>query len=319
MTKQNYIKIAKKSAGVQISELRKVNKIFNKSFIQAINLISSCKGKIIFTAQGKSGRQAASVSSTFASIGIPSFFVHPSETSHGDSGAIQRKDVLVIISYSGNTPELKNVIQHANRFGIKIIGCSSNKNSMLLKASDIKILLPKVREADPIGMVPTSSTTLTLLYFNCLAVALMNKMSFTKKKFKVLHSGGNIGKNLLLVEDIMVTGKKIPIIDRNKTIDEAVKVINAKKLGMVLVTKKRKLSAIVTDGDCRRALGRYSKKDKIEKIATRNPLKINEEITAQKAMQIMAKRKVTSLVVSSNSGKIKGICHIHHLLSHGIK
>ena len=319
MTKQNYIKIAKKSAGVQISELRKVNKIFNKSFIQAINLISSCKGKIIFTAQGKSGRQAASVSSTFASIGIPSFFVHPSETSHGDSGAIQRKDVLVIISYSGNTPELKNVIQHANRFGIKIIGCSSNKNSMLLKASDIKILLPKVREADPIGMVPTSSTTLTLLYFNCLAVALMNKMSFTKKKFKVLHSGGNIGKNLLLVEDIMVTGKKIPIIDRNKTIDEAVKVINAKKLGMVLVTKKRKLSAIVTDGDCRRALGRYSKKDKIEKIATRNPLKVNEEITAQKAMQIMAKRKVTSLVVSSNSGKIKGICHIHHLLSHGIK
>ena len=319
MTKQNYIKIAKKSAGVQISELRKVNKIFNKSFIQAINLISSCKGKIIFTAQGKSGRQAASVSSTFASIGIPSFFVHPSETSHGDSGAIQRKDVLVIISYSGNTPELKNVIQHANRFGIKIIGCSSNKNSMLLKASDIKILLPKVREADPIGMVPTSSTTLTLLYFNCLAVALMNKMSFTKKKFKVLHSGGNIGKNLLLVEDIMVTGKKIPIIDRNKTIDEAVKVINAKKLGMVLVTKKRKLSAIVTDGDCRRALGRYSKKDKIEKIATRNPLKVNEEITAQKAMQIMAKRKVTSLVVSSKSGKIKGICHIHHLLSHGIK
>jgi len=319
MAKTNYIKIAKKSAGIQISELRKVNKIFNKSFIQAINVISSAKGKLVFTGQGKSGKQASSISSTMSSVGIPSFFVHPSETSHGDSGAIQRKDVLVIISYSGNTPELKNVIQHANRFGIKIIGCSSNKNSMLLKASDVKILLPKVREADPIGMVPTTSTTLTLLYFNCLAIALMNKMNFNKRKFKLLHSGGNIGKNLLAVEDVMVTGKKIPIIDRNKTIGEAVKVINSKKLGMVLVTKKRKLSSIVTDGDCRRGLGRYSKKDKIEKIATRNPLKIDEDTTAHKALSIMNQKKITSLVVSSKSGKIKGICHIHNLLSHGIK
>ena len=315
----NFISIAKKSAGIQISELRKINKIFNKSFSQAINVISGCKGKVIFTGQGKSGKQASSISSTMSSVGIPSFYIHPSETSHGDSGAIQRKDVLVIISFSGNTPELKNVIQHANRFGIKIIGCSSNKSSMLSKASDIKIILPKVKEADPIGMVPTTSTAITLLYFNCLAIALMKKMNFTKNKFRVLHSGGNIGKSLLDVASVMVTGKKIPIIDRNKTIGEAVKVISAKKLGVVLVTKKGKLSSIVTDGDCRRALGRFSKKDKIEKIATRNPLKVNEEITAQKAMQIMAQKKITSLVVASKTGKVKGICHIHNLLSHGIK
>ena len=224
----NFISIAKKSAGIQISELRKINKIFNKSFSQAINVISGCKGKVIFTGQGKSGKQASSISSTMSSVGIPSFYIHPSETSHGDSGAIQRKDVLVIISFSGNTPELKNVIQHANRFGIKIIGCSSNKSSMLSKASDIKIILPKVKEADPIGMVPTTSTAITLLYFNCLAIALMKKMNFTKNKFRVLHSGGNIGKSLLDVASVMVTGKKIPIIDRNKTIGEAVKVINAR-------------------------------------------------------------------------------------------
>ena len=167
----NFISIAKKSAGIQISELRKINKIFNKSFSQAMNVISGCKGKVIFTGQGKSGKQALSISSTMSSVGIPSFYIHPSETSHGDSGAIQRKDVLVVISFSGNTPELKNVIQHANRFGIKIIGCSSNKSSMLSKASDIKIILPKVKEADPIGMVPTTSTAITLLYFNCLAIA----------------------------------------------------------------------------------------------------------------------------------------------------
>ena len=319
MSKINYIKIAKKSAGIQISELRKINKIFNKSFSQAMNVISGCKGKVIFTGQGKSGKQALSISSTMSSVGIPSFYIHPSETSHGDSGAIQRKDVLVIISFSGNTPELKNVIQYANRFGIKIIGCSSNKSSMLIKASDIKIILPKVKEADPIGMVPTTSTAITLLYFNCLAIALMKKMNFNKKKFSVLHSGGNIGKSLLDVGSVMVTGKKIPVIDRNKTIGDAVKVINAKKLGVVLVTKKGKLSSIVTDGDCRRGLTKFAKNDKIEKIATRNPFKINEDTTAYKALSIMNQKKITSLIVSSKSGKIKGICHIHHLLSHGIK
>ena len=162
MTRINYIKIAKRAASIQISELRKVNKIFDKIFIQAINIISNCKGKIILSGQGKSGRIAAKISSTLSSVGIPSFFIHPSETSHGDSGAIQKKDVLIVVSYSGNTAELTGILKYANRFGIKIIGCASKKDSMLLKASDIKILLPKVREADPTGMVPTSSTTLTL-------------------------------------------------------------------------------------------------------------------------------------------------------------
>ena len=205
----NYIKIAKKAASIQISELKKVNKIFNKSFIQAINLISNCKGKIILSGQGKSGKIAAKISSTLSSVGIPSFFIHPSETSHGDSGSIEKKDVLIVVSYSGNTLELSPMLKFANRFGIKIIGCASKKDSMLLKASDVKILLPKVNEADPTGMVPTSSTTLTLLYFDCLAVALMNKIKFSKDRFKIFHAGGNIGKNLLLVKDIMITGKNI--------------------------------------------------------------------------------------------------------------
>ena len=168
MTKINYIKIAKKAAAIQIAELKKVNKIFNKTFIAAINVISSCRGKIIFSGQGKSGLIARKISATFSSVGIPSFFIHPSETSHGDSGAIEKKDVLIIISYSGNTSELTSILKYANRFGIKIIGCASKKDSMLLKASDIKILLPKVREADPLGMVPSSSTSISLLYFDTL-------------------------------------------------------------------------------------------------------------------------------------------------------
>ena len=239
MTRINYIKIAKRAASIQISELRKVNKIFDKNFIQAINIISNCKGKIILSGQGKSGRIAAKISSTLSSVGIPSFFIHPSETSHGDSGAIQKKDVLIVVSYSGNTAELTGILKYANRFGIKIIGCASKKDSMLLKASDIKILLPKVREADPTGMVPTSSTTLTLLYFDCLAVALMNKMKFSKDKFKVFHSGGNIGRHLQLVKDIQISGKKLPTININKTINEAVKIINKKKTWISCSFKKR--------------------------------------------------------------------------------
>ena len=271
MAKTNYIKVAKKAAAIQISELRKVNRIFDKNFVQAINVISNCKGKIILSGQGKSGRIAAKISSTLSSVGIPSFFIHPSETSHGDSGAIEKKDVLIVVSYSGNTAELTGILKYANRFGIKIIGCASKKDSMLLKASDIKILLPKVREADPTGMVPTSSTTLTLLYFDCLAVALMTKMKFSKDKFKIFHAGGNIGKNLLLVKDIMITGKKLPTININKTINDAVKVINKKKLGLVVVIKNGYVAGIITDGDCRKAIRDLKKNNKIENFMTIKP------------------------------------------------
>jgi len=158
-----------------------------------------------------------------------------------------------------------------------------------------------------------------LVLGDALCAAIQHKKRFSKEIFKRYHKGGSLGRTLLLVKDIMVTGKKIPIIDRNKTIEQAVKVISSKKLGLVLVTKKGKVFSICTDGDARRGLGHYSEKDKIEKIATRNPLKIDEDTTAHRALAIMNQKKITSLIVSSKSGKVKGICHIHNLLSHGIK
>ena len=325
MAKTNYIKVAKKAAAIQISELRKVNRIFDKNFVQAINVISNCKGKIILSGQGKSGRIAAKISSTLSSVGIPSFFIHPSETSHGDSGAIEKKDVLIVVSYSGNTTELTGILKYANRFGIKVIGCASKKDSMLLKASDVKILLPKVREADPTGMVPTSSTTLTLLYFDCLAVALMNKMKFSKDKFKIFHAGGNIGKNLLLVKDIMITGKKLPTININKTINDAVKVINKKKLGLVVVLNKGYVEGIITDGDCRRAIKDLKKNNKIEKFMSRKPMFVSENVSAPKALSVMSENKITSLCVATEKTlnkkkkKLKAIVHVHRILDFGIK
>jgi len=319
MAKTNYIKIAKKSAGIQISELKKINKVFNKSFVKAVDLLANCKGKVICAGVGKSGLIARKVSATLSSIGVSSFFCDPGTARHGDMGQIQKKDVLLIFSYSGNSEELGDMLNFANRFGIKVIGVASLKDSILLKASDIKLLLPKVKEADITSIVPTSSTTITLVLGDALCAAIQHKKKFSKEVFKRYHKGGSLGRTLLLVKDIMVTGKKIPIIDRNKTIEQAVKVISSKKLGLVLVTSKGKVFSICTDGDARRGLGRYSKKDKIVKIATRNPLKINEDTTAHRALAIMNQKKITSLVVSSKSGKIKGICHIHNLLSYGIK
>ena len=326
MNKINYIKVAKKTAKIQISELRKINKTFNKYFVKAVDLISNCKGKVVAAGIGKSGLIARKVSATLSSVGISSFYLNPGEANHGDLGQIDKRDVLLVFSYSGNTAEITNMLKYANRFGIKIIGVASKKDSLLLKASDIPILLPKVKESDPTGMVPTTSTSVTLLLGDCLAVALMKKMKFSKDRFKIFHPGGNIGQTLLLVKDIMVKGKKLPIINLNKNIFDAIKVIQAKDLGIVVIVKNNFVKGILTDGDARRGIKYYSKNDKIEKFMTSKPLFVTESTLASKALSIMNEKKITSLLVAPdkkfnkiNTLKLKGIVHIHSLLQYGIK
>ena len=327
MTKVNYISIAKKAAAIQISELKKINKIFDKSFIQAVELIANCKSKVITAGIGKSGLIARKVAATLSSVGISSFFLNPNEANHGDLGQIDRRDLLLVFSYSGNTSEISNMLRYANRFNIKIIGVASKKDSLLLKASDVKLLLPQVKESDPTGMVPTTSTSITLLLGDCLAVALMNKISFSKERFKMFHPGGNIGQTLLLVKDIMITGSKLPIINLNKSIYDATKVIDQKKLGLVVVMEKNKVKGILTDGDARRGIKYYSKNDHLKKFMTPNPLFISESAPASKALSLMNEKKITSLIVVSEQDynkakkvkKLKGIVHIHSLLQYGIK
>ena len=326
MKKNNYIKLAKKAAAIQISELKKINKIFNKSFIKAIDLILSCKGKVVFGGIGKSGIIAKKASATFSSVGIPSFFCDPAQALHGDMGQIEKKDILIIFSYSGNTSELSNMLKYAHRYRIKIIGVASKSDSLLLKASDIKLLLPKVRESDIIGMVPTSSTSLTMLLGDCLATTVMYKRKFSKEKFKIFHPGGNIGGSLILAKDIMVSGKKLPLINYQKNIGEALKIINNKKLGIIVVEKNRLIEGIITDGDLRRELKSLSKKTKIQKIMTKKPLVVNENMPSSKVLSIMNEKKITSLLVVSdkdfkknNKLKLKGIVHIHSLLQSGLR
>ena len=325
MNRKDYINLANKAANIQINELKKIKKVFNNSFIKAIELILNCKGKVIFAGIGKSGLIARKISATFSSVGIPSFFCHPSEALHGDMGQIEKKDILIIFSYSGNTEELTNMLKYANRYRIKIIGVASKADSILLKASDVKIVLPKVKEADITGMVPTSSTSITLLIGDCMATTVMYKKKFSREKFKIFHPGGNIGNSLLLAKDIMVTGKKMPVINYKKSFKEALRVMNQKKLGIVVITKNKYIKGLVTDGDLRREIKNYSKSNRLMKFMTKSPLSVNEDMPASKALGIMNDKKITSLLVVSNKDNkktnkiLKGIIHIHVLLKNGIK
>ena len=325
MKKKNYINLAKKAAGIQINELKKVKKVFDKSFVKAVDLILNCKGKVICAGIGKSGLIGKKISATFSSVGIPSFFCDPAQALHGDMGQIEKKDILIIFSYSGNTSELTNMLKYANRYRIKIIGVASKPESILMKASDIKLVIPKVREADLTGMVPTSSTSITLLLGDCLATTVMHQKKFSKEKFKVFHPGGNIGGSLLLAKDLMISGKKMPIIDYKKNFKEALKIMNQKKLGIIVIRKNKFIEGIVTDGDLRREFKNYSGQNKLKKVMTKKPFVVNENMPASKALSIMNERKITSLLVVSDKDFkkrnriLKGIIHIHFLLNYGVK
>ena len=325
MSKTKYIISAKQSANIQINELKKIKKVFNKSFVKAIDLILNCKGKVIFAGVGKSGLIARKISATFSSVGVPSFFCDPAQALHGDMGQIEKKDILIIFSYSGNTSELSNMLKYANRYRIKIIGVASKPDSILLKASDIRLILPKVKEADKTGMVPTSSTSLTLLLGDCLATTVIHQKKFSKEKFKVFHPGGNIGNSLLLAKDIMLTGNKMPIVNYKKNVKQALKVMNQKKLGIIVITKNKFIKGLVTDGDFRRELRNYNTQNDLNKLMTKSPFVVNENMTASKALALMNEKKITSLLVVSDrdltkkNQVLKGIIHIHILLQNGIK
>ena len=325
MKKNNYIALAKKASDIQINELKKIKSVFNKSFTKAIDTILNCKGKVIFAGVGKSGLVARKISATFSSVGIPSFFCDPTQALHGDMGQIEKKDILIIFSYSGNTSELNNMLKYANRLRIKIIGVASKPDSVLLKASDVKLILPKVKESDVTGMVPTSSTSITLLLGDCLATTVMHQRKFSKEKFKIFHPGGNIGNSLLLAKDIMIEGKRMPVINYKKSFIDALKIMNQKKLGIIIILKNKFINGILTDGDLRRGINKNKKDKSLITLIKKNPITVSENMPAAKALGIMNEKKITSLLVVADKDigkknkKLKGVIHIHKLLQNGIK
>ena len=323
MKSSNLRNIAKDVLELEILALKKLRKSINKTFEDAVNAIVNCKSKVIVCGVGKSYLIASKVSSTMSSVGCASFSINANECSHGDLGSMTRKDVLIIISNSGKTEELKPVIQYANRNKINLIGITSKKNSLLYNASDIKLLIPEVKEAG-LSIVPTSSTTEQIALGDCLAIAALNKKKFSKKHYKLLHPHGSIGNQLKTAEDLMISKNGIPFIDETKNMKTAINLITKKKLGILIAINKKKLTTgIITDGQLRRA-NQQNKNIlnlKVKDVMTRKPLSVNKDTLAAKSLSIMSENKITSLCVHKNKNKKRtiGILHIHHILNANIQ
>ena len=322
MKKKNYKKIAKEVIEIEIKALKKLKNSINNSFNDAVETISRCQSKVILCGVGKSGLIAAKISATLSSVGTPSFSLSANDCSHGDLGSISKKDILILISYSGSTEELKNIIKYANRNKIILIGIMSKKNSILYKASDIKLLIPEVTEAG-LGIVPTSSTINQLSMGDALAIAVLNKKNINKKDFKKFHPSGNLGAQLRTVEELMITGSKIPIVNESLNMKRALQIISNKKLGTLIVQNNKKITTgIITDGQIRRFNQRSTNLQDltVKKVMTKNPISISKDALAEKALSIMNNKKITSLCVKDSSKKNKtvGIIHIHNILANNI-
>ena len=323
MIKEDYKKIAKNVIDLEIKALKKLKKSISSSFNAAVNAIVKCQSKVILCGVGKSGLIAAKISATLSSVGTPSFSLSANDCSHGDLGSISKKDVLILISYSGSSEELKNIIKYANRNKIILIGIMSKKNSILYKAADIKLLIPEVIEAG-LGIVPTSSTINQLSIGDALAVACLSKKKISKKDFKKYHPSGSLGAKLKTVEELMIKGKDIPFINENLLMKNALKIITQKKLGVLIVKNKQKLTkGIITDGQIRRAIQKnHSIKNlTVKKVMTQKPIGIDKNDLAAKALSIMNERKITILCVYKKENKLKtiGVIHIHNILAANIK
>ena len=319
--KQNYKKIAKEVIQLEINALKKLKNSITGSFSEAVDIISKCQSKVILCGVGKSGLIAAKISATLSSVGTPSFSLSANDCSHGDLGSISKKDVLVLISYSGSTEELKNIIKYANRNKITLIGIMSKKNSILYKASDIKLLIPEVTEAG-LGIVPTSSTINQLSIGDALAVAILNKKKISKTDFKKYHPSGNLGIKLRTVEELMSVGNKIPFVNENLNMEKALKILTQKKLGTLIVRNKNRITTgIITDGNIRRLNQKTEdlKKLIVKSVMTKNPIYVEKEMLAEKALSIMNDQKITCVCVNKNKNKTIGILHIHNILDTTIR
>ena len=310
----------KEVVDLQIKALKKLKYSINNSFSKAVKTISKCKSKVIVCGVGKSGKIASKISATLSSIGTPSFSLSANDCSHGDLGSISKKDILILISHSGNTEELKNIINYVKVNKITLIGMVSNKKSFLYRKANIKLLIPEVQESGH-GIVPTSSTTLQLSLGDALSIALMKLNQFGKLDFKKFHPAGNLANKLKTASDLMLTKNKIPFVNENEYINNTLKILQRKKLGFVVVVNNNGLNrGIFTDGDLKRSLQKKKsiKNLKIKSVMTKKPYSVEKNFLASDILYQMNKRKITSVCVHDKNNKKKtiGVIHIHHLLKH---
>jgi arabinose-5-phosphate isomerase len=307
------------TAGEAISAL---SAALDGAFSSAVDVLLSIKGRVIVSGMGKSGHIGRKIAATLASTGTPAQFIHPAEASHGDLGALTRDDALLMLSWRGETAELSDLITYAKRFRIPLIGMASNAESTLLQAADVALVIPSVREACPMGLAPTTSTTVMLVLGDALAVALMERRGFSADQYRELHPGGSLGRALIRVSDLMHTGEEIPLVQDSTSMQRVLIAIAEHRFGCVgVVDRKGALTGIITDGDLRRHMGRDLLDRKASDIMTRSPKIANADQLAAEALALMNEKKITQLFVvdqSDKSMKPVGILHIHDCLRAGL-
>ena len=311
------IKLAQKVLNIESEEILKAGKNISTDFSNAVNEILNCNGRIVVSGMGKSGHIARKIASTFASTGTPAFFMHPGEASHGDLGMITEKDIVIFFSNSGQSDELISIFPTIKRIGAKIIGISGNTNSELANESDIHISAAVTKEACPLGLAPTASTSVSLALGDALAICVLDLREFTAKDFANSHPGGSLGKNTLAkVKDIMRIGQNIPSINVKSSLEDAIKEITNKKVGFTsIVDEKNKLVGILTDGDLRRAIiNKKNIESSIEDCMTKAPITLNGSEMAIEAVNIMEKFKVNCFLITDKDEKVIGMLNLNDLL-----
>lgn len=315
-------KLASEVFDIEAKAILKLKDSLGIEFDKAIDILYNTKGKVIITGMGKSGLIGKKIAATLTSTGTPSYFLHPAESTHGDSGIITRDDVVIAISNSGETQELLNLLPLIKRFGVQIISMTGNMESTLAKAGNVVLNIAVEKEACPLGKAPTASTTATLAMGDALAVCLLKKRGFTEEDFLIYHPGGALGKGIKFhVEDLMLK-ENLPIADENMLFTDLIKLISEHKLGMAIITDDAgRLSGILTDGDIRRVVVKYSSDIthlKAKEVMTINPKTVAQKDFAASALHLMEKYSITALAVVDDDNKPIGVVHIHDLLKAGV-
>jgi arabinose-5-phosphate isomerase len=318
-----YREIIKEVLLTEAKELETKANTLQDNIDKAIEIISNRTGKLIITGVGKSGLVGSKMAATFASTGTSSFFIHPTEAMHGDLGMISKGDVVLAISYSGESSELTQILPHLKRFSVPLIGMAKTDSSTLGKYSDAFISIEVEKEACPLGVVPTSSTTLTMALGDALAVALMKKSNFQKEDFASFHPGGTLGKQLFVKLSDLMRKENLPIVSCETSLKDAIVTMTSGKLGTVLIVdENNSLIGMLSDGDLRRALlsNEFDINQKAVKYMTKNPKTVeNANILAAEALQIIENHKIQSLIITNSNKEVEGIIHIHDLVENGIK
>lgn len=321
-TVKNITDLAKEVLDIEAHSILKLKNSINGNFEKAIDILYSCKGRVIVTGMGKSGIIGKKIAATLSSTGTPSYFLHPAESTHGDSGIITREDVVIAISNSGETKELLNLLPLVKRFGVPMIAMTGGLNSTLSKTSDVMLDISVEKEACPLNKAPTASTTATLAMGDALAVCLLEKRGFSEEDFLVYHPSGALGKGILYkVEELMIKGESLPLASEDGLFTDVIQLISEKKLGIAILTDKTGImTGILTDGDIRRTLIKYNNVQglKAKEVMTVNPKTVLPDDLAAKALNLMEKYSITALAITDENKKPVGILHIHDLLRAGV-